>query len=67
MANVVTVAELRRKTHEQRTALVSQLRRQLRVQRFEQRDGSLRSVRTIRALRRSIAKVLTVDNQPAKL
>ena len=66
MPKVVTVAELRRKTHEQRTALVAQLRQQLREQRFEQRGGSLRTVRTIRVLRRSIAKVLTIDNQPAK-
>lgn len=62
MSKVITVAELRRKSLQERTKLEAQLRQQLREARFEQRDGSLSKVRTIRALRRSIAKVLTVTN-----
>jgi len=62
MPKVVTVAELRRKSPADRQSLVAQLRRQLREARFEQRGGSLKKVRTIRELRRSIAKVLTISN-----
>lgn len=61
MSKVVTVAELRRKSPADRQALVAQLRRQLREARFEQRGGSLKKVRSIRVLRHSIAKVLTVQ------
>ncbi|MFO0702878.1 MAG: 50S ribosomal protein L29 [Candidatus Andersenbacteria bacterium] len=60
MPKVLSLSDIRRKSPQERTSLVVQLRHQLREARFEQHAGSLTKVRTIRELRRSIAKVLTI-------
>ena len=62
MSKIITISELRRKSAAERTALVGRLRGQLREALFARQDGSLRKVRTIRVLRRSIAKVLTIKS-----
>jgi|GEM_PF-6301522 len=60
MANVLTVTDLRKKTSSDLGKLHLQLQDQLRAKQFEARSGQLKKMHEIKALRRSIAKVMTV-------
>jgi ribosomal protein L29 len=66
MANVLTVNELRKKTPAQRATLLRELQTQLRDLSISQRSGTLRKVHQVKVVRRSIAKVLTVEREAAK-
>ncbi|MFH0830861.1 MAG: 50S ribosomal protein L29 [Parcubacteria group bacterium] len=61
MANVLTVKDLRKKNPGELGKLAVQLREQLRAKQFEVRSGQLKKMHEMQLLRRSIAKVMTVQ------
>lgn len=66
MANVLTISDLRKKTPGELGKLVGQLQDQLRSKQFESRSGQLKKVHEVKVLRRSIAKVMTVQAEHAR-
>ncbi|MFO0704478.1 MAG: 50S ribosomal protein L29 [Candidatus Andersenbacteria bacterium] len=60
MANILTVADLRKRSASDLTKLLSQMHEQLRAKQFEARSGQLKKMHEIKSLRRSIAKVQTI-------
>jgi ribosomal protein L29 len=60
MANVMTVADLRKRNPSDLGKLLLQMQEQLRAKQFEARSGQLKKMHEIKVLRRSIAKVQTV-------
>lgn len=66
MANLLTLAQLRAKTPAQRTTFLRELKTQLRELRVAQRAGSLRKVHQVARVRRSIAKVLTIQSEKSQ-
>jgi len=63
MSNVMTVKDLRAKTSSDRQKLLVSLHKQVRELLFERQAGSLTKVRKIRQARKSIAKILTIENE----
>lgn len=63
MSSVVTVRDLRRKTPRELQKILTQLRDQMRELSFELRIGHVKKVHGARQLRKSIAKVLTIQHE----
>lgn len=62
-STITTVKDLRRKSPAELQKVLEQLHEQMREMQFELRIGHVKKVHGARQLRKSIAKVLTIQNE----
>lgn len=63
---MVSTKELRSKPEQELNALLSESQRKLRELRFNLSSGKVKNVRTIRVLKKDIARILTILNEKAQ-